>query len=141
MRSEEVILLVEDNEDDADLALLAFAAADIANPIARVRDGQEALDYLFGPQPLPVVVLLDLKLPRLSGLEVLQALRGHARTKRLPVVVLTSSREESDRLSAYENHANSYVCKPIDYEQFVQAARHLGVYWTEMNVPPPAARG
>jgi two-component system, response regulator len=110
----------------------------------RARDGVEALDYLLGRgnhagrdvSDAPAVVLLDLKLPRLSGLEVLKAVRADERTKHLPVVILTSSNEERDRLSAYDQFANSYVLKPVDYDQFVAAARQLGLYWMVLNVPP-----
>jgi len=137
------ILLVEDNEDDAELAVRAFSQAKIANPLIRVNDGVEALDYLFGkgsfasrdPAVLPVVVLLDLKLPRLDGLEVLKAIRLDERTRYLPVVMLTSSDHDRDRLAAYHHHANSYVKKPVDYDQFVHAARSLGLYWAVINLP------
>jgi two-component system, response regulator len=139
------ILLVEDNDDDAELTTMAFREAHVFNPIVRVEDGVEALDYLFGrgkhaersPADLPVVVLLDLKLPRLGGLEVLTAIRDDARTRHLPVVVLTSSVEDADRLAAYSSHANSYVQKPVDYDRFVSAARQIGLYWMILNVPSP----
>jgi two-component system response regulator len=136
------ILLVEDDDDDADLTLMAFREAEIANPVVRVSDGVMALDYLFGsaegmPTRLPAVILLDLKLPRVDGIEVLKQLRAAPRTRRLPVVVLTSSNEDRDRLAAYDSHANSYVQKPIDYDAFVLATRLIGVYWTLTNVPPP----
>jgi two-component system, response regulator len=144
--NEQIILLVEDNDDDAELTEMAFGEAKIGNRLVRVGDGQEALDYLFGrgryaardAADFPVVVLLDLKLPGLSGIEVLAALRADARTKHLPVVVLTSSREDRDRYEAYEQHANSYIQKPVDYDQFVAAARQLGLYWMVLNIPPPA---
>jgi len=139
------ILLVEDNDDDADLAVMAFRRAKLANPLVRVRDGAEALDYLFGRGQhadksaidLPAVVLLDMKLPKLNGVEVLKAIRADERTKRLPVVILTSSNEDRDRLGAYDHFANSYVLKPVDYDQFVAAALQLGLYWMVLNVPPP----
>ncbi|MGC4094606.1 MAG: response regulator [Polyangiaceae bacterium] len=140
------ILLVEDNDDDAELTAMAFREANIANPIVRVKDGLDALACLHGPSAagdsvsLPVVVLLDLKLPRLSGLEVLKRIRSNESTRRLPVVVLTSSDEDSDRLAAYDQLANSYVRKPVDYDQFVAASRGLGLYWTVTNVPPPLRR-
>ena len=145
MTKEQLILLVEDNDDDAELTAMAFNEANIRNRILRVEDGVEALDYLFcrgkhatrDPADLPVVVLLDLNLPRINGLEVLVALRADDRTKHLPVVVLTSSTEDKDRLAAYHNHANSYVQKPVDYDQFVGAARQLGLYWMVLNVPAP----
>jgi two-component system, response regulator len=144
MIPQQLIFLVEDNDDDAELTLRAFKAAKIANPVMRARDGVEALDYLLGRgnsagrdvSDAPAVVLLDLKLPRLSGLEVLKAVRADERTKHLPVVILTSSNEERDRLSAYDQFANSYVLKPVDYDQFVAAARQLGLYWMVLNVPP-----
>jgi two-component system response regulator len=143
---EQAIFLVEDNDDDAELALIAFSRAKLVNPLVRVRDGVEALDYLFGrgkhaernASELPAVVLLDLKLPKLSGLEVLKAIRADERTKRLPVVILTSSNEERDRLGAYDHFANSYVLKPVDYEQFEAAALQLKLYWMVLNVPPPS---
>jgi two-component system response regulator len=139
------IFLVEDNDDDAELAMMAFSRAKLVNPLVRARDGVEALDYLFGrgehaernSGELPAVVLLDLKLPKLGGLQVLQAIRADERTKHLPVVVLTSSDEERDRLGAYDHFANSYVLKPVDYDQFVGAALQLGLYWLLLNVPPP----
>ena len=139
-----VILLVEDNDDDAELTSMAFADAHVTNPVVRVRTGEQALDYLFcagahasRAAELPVVVLLDIKLPGRNGLEILKVIRLDARTQHVPVVILTSSDEEADRLLAYDGHANSYVRKPVDYDQFVTAARHLGLYWTVMNVPPP----
>lgn len=149
MTTEPVILLVEDNDDDAELTMMAFREAAIANPIVRIDDGVDALDYLFArgrhaerdPDDLPAIVLLDLKLPRLDGLEVLAALRENERTKRLPVVVLTSSTEDRDRMLAYERYANSYIKKPVDYDQFVTAARQLGLYWMVLNVPPPPNGG
>jgi len=145
MAADQTILLVEDNDDDAELTLLAFKTRRISNPLVRVQDGLEALDYLFGrgryadrdPQDLPAVVLLDLNLPRLGGLEVLKAIRAGEHTKYLPVVVLTSSDEEKDRLAAYREFANSYVRKPVDYDQFATAARDLGLYWLVLNRPLP----
>jgi CheY-like chemotaxis protein len=138
------ILLVEDSDDDAELTAMAFREAKIGNPVLRVEDGVEALDYLFGRgkyaardlTDMPAIVLLDLNLPRLGGLEVLAALRGNERTKHMPVVVLTSSTEDNDRIAAYDRHANSYVQKPVDYDQFVAAARQLGLYWMVLNIPP-----
>jgi two-component system response regulator len=138
------ILLVEDNDDDADLTVMAFREANIANPIIRVKDGLDALTQLHGARGespaqvvSPAVVLLDLKLPRLSGLEVLKRIRATETTRHLPVVVLTSSDEERDRMDAYGQYANSYVRKPVDYDQFVTASRGLGLYWTVTNLPPP----
>jgi two-component system, response regulator len=143
--SAQIILLVEDSEDDAELTELAFAEARVANPLVRVRTGEEALDWLFRRGKFearhvgetPALVLLDLKLPGMSGHEVLAEIRASSETSRLPVVVLTTSTEESDRLSAYDRHANSYVRKPVDHDQFVAAVRQLGLYWTVMNEPPP----
>jgi two-component system response regulator len=145
MSREKEILLVEDNDDDAELAVMAFRRARITNPLIRARDGVDALDYLFGRgkyalrdvRDLPVVVLLDLNIPRISGLEVLQAIRTDERTRHLPVVILTSSNEERDRLRAYDSFANSYVLKPVDFDQFVAAASQLSLYWTVLNAPPP----
>jgi len=145
MTGDQLILLVEDNDDDAELTARAFRDAKISNPMLRLEDGVEALDYFFGRgkfagrelPALPAIVLLDLNLPRVSGLEVLVALRENERTKHLPVIVLTSSREDRDRLAAYHHHANSYVQKPVVYDQFVAAAAQLGLYWMLLNVPPP----
>ncbi|MBS0631936.1 MAG: response regulator [Verrucomicrobia bacterium] len=141
------ILLVEDNPDDRELALTAFATCNIVNDVTIAIDGVEALDYLFcsgihtgrDPRALPAIVLLDLKLPRVDGLEVLRRIRADARTRLLPVVVLTSSREEQDLLRAYGLGANSYIRKPVNYEQFIQAVRQLGLYWLVMNEVPPIA--
>jgi two-component system response regulator len=139
----QIILLVEDNEDDAELTARAFSQANIANPLVHVTDGVEALDYLFArggyadrdAASLPIVVLLDLKLPRLDGLDVLKAIRTAERTRYLPVVMLTSSDHDRDRISAYSHQVNSYVKKPVDYDQFVEAARQLGLYWALLNLP------
>jgi two-component system response regulator len=138
-----IILLVEDNDDDAELTRLAFNRARVSNPIAHARDGVEALDWLFrrgthaarGDEE-PAVVLLDLNLPKLSGVEVLKEIRSHEKTRRLPVVILTSSDDERDRFAAYDNFANSYIRKPVDHDQFSRAARDLGLYWLVLNVPP-----
>jgi two-component system, response regulator len=142
--SSNVILLVEDNPDDVELALRAFKKSNIQNEIVVAEDGVEALEYLFatgrhvGRKPgLPEVVLLDLKLPKLDGLEVLRRLRSDDRTKRLPVVVLTSSSEDQDVLRSYDLGANSYVRKPVDFGQFVEAARQLGLYWLVLNQRAP----
>lgn len=140
-----IILLVEDSDDDAELTLMAFKEAKLTNRIVRAKDGVEALDYLFcrgayaqrDPSEAPAVILLDLNLPRINGLEVLAALRSDERTRHLPVVVLTSSVEDKDRLAAYSNFANSYVQKPVNYDEFVAAARQLGLYWMVLNVSPP----
>ena len=140
---EQPILLVEDNKDDVELTLMAFSQSRITNPVVIAQDGVEALDYLFGQgrhegrdtRQQPVVILLDLKLPRLGGLEVLESLRADERTKYVPVVILTTSTEQADMLRAGDLHANSYVRKPIDFETFVDAARQLGLYWTVLNEP------
>ncbi len=139
-----VILLVEDNPDDEALTVRALKKNKIVNEVIVAHDGVQALDYLFGEGPyagrdirdLPQVVLLDLKLPKLDGLGVLRRLRSDPRTKLLPVVILTSSNEEQDRTSGYGLGANSYVRKPVDFDQFVEAARQLGLYWLVLNEPP-----
>jgi two-component system response regulator len=143
--SERVIVLVEDNRTDEELALRALKKTNIVNPIIVLRDGAEALDYLFRrgkhanvpTDQIVQVVLLDLKLPKLDGLEVLAALRADERTKLVPVVVLTSSDEESDLVRSYGLGANSYVRKPVDFVQFAEAVRQLGLYWMLINQPPP----
>ncbi len=145
MTDKKIILLVEDNPDDEALALRALKKNNIANEIVVARDGVEALDYLFGtgphagrdPADRPQVVLLDLKLPKIDGLEVLQRLRAEEPTRLLPVVILTSSKEEQDRLQGYRLGANSYIRKPVDFTQFTEAVRQLGVYWLVLNEPPP----
>lgn len=145
---EQAILLVEDNKDDVELTLMAFAQARITNPVVVARDGVEALDYLFGTgryagrdaSERPVVMLLDLKLPRLGGLEVLERLRADERTKHTPVVILTTSTEHDDMIKAGDLHANSYVRKPVDFDAFADAARQLGLYWTVLNEPVPVRR-
>jgi len=138
------ILLVEDNPDDAELTIRAFAKAKIANAIVHVTDGQEALDYLFAtgthagrdPAAAPTMVLLDLNLPRLNGLDVLKAMRADARTRFVPVVMLTSSNEERDLIASYDLGANSFVRKPVDFAQFLEAAQQLGMYWLVLNQQP-----
>jgi len=138
------ILLVEDNPDDAKLTLRAFKRNHMLNPIVVARDGVEALDYLFARgafaeqagRPLPTLVILDLKLPRLDGLGVLKAIRGHERTRLVPVVILTSSKEEEDLANGYALGANSYVRKPVDFAEFMRAVKVLGVYWLMMNEAP-----
>jgi two-component system response regulator len=140
-----IILLVEDEDLDAELALRAFQQAKVTNALVRARDGVEALEYLFAHgkyaarevHDLPVFVLLDLNVPKISGLKVLETIRTDARTRHLPVIILTSSGEERDRLGAYNHFANSYVIKPLDYDQFVAAALQLSLYWTELNEPAP----
>jgi CheY-like chemotaxis protein len=131
------ILLVEDNPDDEALTLRAFTKAQIENPIAVARDGQEAIDMLHGPDRVhPAMVLLDLKLPKIDGLDVLARLRQDERTRTLPVVVLTSSREEEDLVRSYQLGANSYVRKPVGFTEFIDAARQLGLYWLVLNERP-----
>jgi len=139
------ILLVEDNPDDVDLTLRAFQKNNIANEVVVARDGVEALDYLFArgshadrdPARSPSVVLLDLKLPRIDGLEVLGQIRADEHTKLLPVVILTSSKEEQDLIKGYALGANSYIRKPVDFAQFMEAVRQLGLYWLVLNESPP----
>lgn len=139
------ILLIEDNPDDEELTLLALGENEIRHDVAVARDGEEALAYLFGTgkyrdrdiSVLPVVVLLDLNLPRISGLEILRRLRSDERTRLLPIVILTSSREEEDRFQGYSFGANSYIRKPVDYAQFTEVVRQLGVYWLTLNEAPP----
>lgn len=144
-----VILLVEDNPDDVELTLRAFTKSNVANAVVTVSDGEEALDYLFATgeyagrdrKVVPQVVLLDLNLPKISGLDVLRRIRADERTKRLPVVVLTTSNEERDVIGSYDLGANSYVRKPVDFIQFIEAARQLGLYWLVLNESPPPAGG
>lgn len=139
------MLLIEDNPDDIELTLRAFKKSNVANPIQVVRDGAEAIDFLFGEgahagrdvDELPQVVLLDLGLPRISGLDVLSRIRSDIRTRCLPVVILTSSMEERDRMQGYLLGANSYVCKPVETEAFTEAIRELGLYWMLLNKLAP----
>ena len=132
------ILLVEDNPDDEELTRVALRENKILNDLVVARDGPEALEYLFGEDnSLPQVVLLDLKLPKIDGLEVLRRLRANDRTKLLPVVILTSSKEEQDVIEGYSLGANSYVRKPIDFGQFIDAVKQLELYWLVLNAPPP----
>lgn len=131
------LLLVEDNPDDVLLTMRALAQNKIANEVVVCSDGVEALDHLFDEsKELPAVVLLDLNLPRLSGSDVLQRLRQNPRTALVPVVVLTTSRQESDLVRSYTQGANSYIVKPVDFEQFVEATRQIGMYWLLLNVDP-----
>lgn len=139
------VLLVEDNPDDEELTIRGLKRANLANQVDVARDGQEAIDYLFGteeqaPMPVPVVVLLDLKLPRVGGLDVLKRIRTETRTRRVPVVILSSSTEDSDLIDEYDLGANSYVCKPIEFEAFATAIAQLGVYWLMINQPAPPAK-
>ena len=139
------ILLVEDSPDDQELIRMAIAEEHIANEIVALSDGAQALDYLFGRgayagrdvSDTPLVILLDIKMPKINGLEVLQQLRADPRTSLVPVVILTSSNEEQDVLTSYKNRVNSYVRKPVDFEQFSKAVKQLQLYWVILNEPPP----
>lgn len=137
MTSPRPILLVEDNPDDERLTLRALRRGNLANEILIARNGEEALNLLFGLEPLPCVVLLDLKLPKIDGLEVLRRTRANERTRLQPVVILTSSSEDRDIIESYNLGANSYVRKPVEFEQFTEAVCQLGLYWALMNEPPP----
>jgi len=135
--SQRQIVLVEDNPDDVELTRRAFRRAKICNPVVVARDGAEAIDFLLGEEAVsPAVVLLDLKLPKLSGLEVLKRLRADPRTRHTPVVVLTTSKHEQDMIQSYELGANSYVQKPVDFNEFTEAAAQLGLYWLLVNEVP-----
>lgn len=135
------ILLVEDNRDDIELVRIAFERAGIANRLEVARDGEEALQRLLGGTlPLPVLLLLDLRLPKVGGLEVLRRLREDPRTRLLPVVVLTTSQTDGDMVESYRLGANSYIRKPVDMDQFIAAMQRLGMYWMVLNVPPEPAR-
>jgi len=146
--NKKIILLVEDNPDDVDLTLRSLKKHNISNEVVVTRDGAEALDYLFATGAyadrnrniMPAVILLDLKLPKIDGLEVLRRLRADERTQLLPVVILTSSKEEQDMLNGYKLGANSYVRKPVDFNQFSDAVKQLGLYWLLLNEPPPRIR-
>jgi CheY-like chemotaxis protein len=144
-----IILFVEDNPSDILLTKRAFTKSHIANELVVAEDGQEALDYLFGggkyasrdTSEIPALVLLDLKLPRVDGHEVLRRIRADERTRRLPVVIMTTSREEQDVAQSYDLGANSYIRKPVDFKQFVESVEHLGLYWLVLNeAPPPNVR-
>jgi len=143
--NEKTILLVEDNPSDVELTKRALQKEHILNEIIVAEDGQEALDYLFGTgkyssrdiSKMPTLILLDLKLPRVEGLEVLKRIRADEHTRRLLVVILTSSREEQDLVKGYNLGVNSYICKPVDFNQFVEAVRYLGLYWLVINEMPP----
>lgn len=145
--SSKIILLVEDNPQDEMLVLRALRKANVVNRVDVARDGQQALDYLFregdysglAGTELPAVILLDIGLPRVSGLDVLERLRADERTALLPIVILTSSDEERDRLKSYENGANSFVRKPVEFSEFAETVARLGIYWLATNEPPPSA--
>lgn len=139
------ILLVEDNPSDVGLTKRALDKSMITNPLVVAEDGQEALDYIFGEgtfagreiNDLPLLILLDLKLPRVNGLEVLRRIRADARTRRIPVVILTSSTQTEDLAAGYDYGVNSYIRKPVDFNQFAETIKHLGLYWLLINEPPP----
>jgi CheY-like chemotaxis protein len=147
--ADKTILLVEDNPDDVALTLRALKKNNISNEVVIARDGVEAIDYLFGQgawagrdmEQRPILILLDLKLPKVDGLEVLKRLRADERTRLLPVVILTSSNEESDLINGYALGANSYIRKPVDFNRFSEAVRQLGLYWLLWNEPPPGGKG
>jgi len=138
------ILMVEDNPDDAELALRAFRKNNIANRIVHLKDGEEAVDFIFAknkyssrnPDDLPKMILLDLKLPKMDGLEVLEVLKSNEKTKRIPVIMLTSSKEEKDIVKSYSLGVNSYIVKPVDFEQFVLSVKDIGYYWLLLNQNP-----
>lgn len=140
------ILLVEDNPKDLELALLALAKSNLANEVITVRDGKEALDYLFRQgayadrlQGNPAVVLLDLKLPKLDGIQVLERLKSEPSLQRVPVVMLTASREEKDLIKSYQLGVNAYVVKPVSFKEFIEAIQELGIFWAVVNEPPPGS--
>ena len=145
---QKIILLVEDNPDDVELTLHALKKSNITNEVVVAQDGKEALDYLFGKgeytnrdtSKIPVLILLDLNLPKINGIEVLQGIRADERTRLLPTVILTSSKEEQDLVNGYRSGANSYIRKPVDFNQFAEAIRQLGLYWLVLNEPPPLAK-
>lgn len=139
MNSHKVILLIEDNPSDVDLTKRAFAKSHIANELVVAEDGEEALEYLKASE-LPAVAFLDLNLPKISGLEVLRRIRAGARTRRLPVVILTSSKEEQDLAAGYDLGVNSYIRKPVDFRQFAHCIEQLGMYWLVLNEQPPKAK-
>jgi two-component system response regulator len=147
--NERIILLVEDSPDDVDLTLRALKKSNVLNEVVVVRDGAEALDYLFATGTysggdsavMPELVLLDLKLPKVDGLEVLRQIRADERTKLLPVVILTSSNEQRDVMESYKLGANSYIRKPVDFDQFIESVRQLGLYWLVLNEPLPKPGG
>ncbi len=144
----DTILLIEDNPSDIALTRRALDKSGMMNPLMVAEDGQEALDYLFGEGAyegrdvlqVPALILLDLKLPKINGLDVLKRIRGDARTRRVPVVIMTSSNQEEDRAAGYDNGVNSYIRKPVSFDQFVKAMAQLGVYWLLLNEEPPKVR-
>ena len=148
MMKDKTILLIEDNPSDIDLTKRALEKGHILNELVVASDGQEALDYLFGTgayagrdtSDFPTLTLLDLKLPKVSGLDVLRRIRAEAITRRMPVVILTSSREEQDMAASYDLGVNSYIRKPVDFEQFVQSVAQLGLYWLVLNEEPPKVK-
>jgi two-component system, response regulator len=145
MIKERPILLVEDNPDDAELTVLALTENGVKNPILVAENGAEALERLLGeeggePPELPLLVLLDLNLPKVGGIEVLKRTRANNRTRLLPIIILTSSKEERDLVESYQFGANSYVRKPVDFEEFHKAARQLSMYWLMLNEPPPTPK-
>ena len=149
MSESKKILLVEDNPDDIDLTLRAFKKNNVANEVIVKRDGAEALDFFFGKDGianeggtgLPAVILLDLKLPKIDGLEVLKKIRADDRTKLIPIVILTSSKEQADIVKGYKQGCNSYIRKPVDFNQFAEAIKQLGLYWLVLNEAPTKSKG
>ena len=143
--NEKVVLLAEDNDDDVELTLRSFKEHNLTNTVVVARNGQEAIDYLFakgshagrGANQIPVLILLDIKMPVLDGLEVLRQIRSSELTKLIPVVILTTSSEDKDKIDSYGLGANSYVRKPVNFDQFLEATRQLGLYWLLLNEPPP----
>jgi two-component system response regulator len=140
MTEKHTLLIVEDNPDDVELTMLALEQAEIEENVIIAKDGAAAVDYLFSgteSQPLPDLILLDLQLPKINGLEVLRRIRSDDKTKMLPIVILTTSNEEVDRLQGYSLGCNSYIRKPVDYDQFVDVIQQMGLYWLTLNSPPP----
>lgn len=140
MPEQHTLLIIEDNPDDVELTMLALEQANMEENIVIATDGAEAIDYLFSDttsHPLPDLILLDLQLPKVSGLEVLQRIRSDAKTKMLPIVILTTSNEEVDRLQGYSLGCNSYIRKPVNYDEFVNVIQQMGLYWLILNSPPP----
>ena len=149
MDGDKTILLVEDNPDDEALTIRALKKHNVVNDVVVTRNGADAIDFLFAqgkfeardPSVFPTLVLLDLKLPKIDGIEVLRRMKADERTKRLPVVILTSSQEDKDLAAAYDLGANSYITKPVDFEQFSEAVRNIGLYWLVLNQSPPRGKG